>query len=182
MRYLQPFWRGHIFLSPYCKINLMKNQCTIQFPIWCSGQQSGLSPYRPGFKSRTLNHQNNSFSQQVRTILVVTKYNFFFSTVYEKRIPMPQLKKLNTFWTEICVDAQDTDPFMMLLSLLQLMHQTASGYVHILYRQISKTPHPPTRPYYISCTHSFRHFCYFWIGRMSNMNLKVFVSFQQFSS
>ena len=44
------------------------------------------------------------------------------------------------------------------------------------------TPHPPTRPYYISCTHIFRHFCYFWIGRMSNMNLKVFVSFQQFSS
>ena len=64
---------------------------------------------------------------------------FFFSclsTVYERRILMPQLKKLNTFWTEICVDAQDTDPFMMLLSLLQLMHQTASGYIHILHRQI----------------------------------------------
>ena len=57
---------------------------------------------------------------------------------------MPQLKKLNTFWTEICVDAQDTDPFMMLLSLLQLMHQTASGYIHILHRQIFRPFRPPT--------------------------------------
>ena len=38
------------FLSIYCKINLMKIQCIIQ-PHLCSGQQSGLSPGSPGFKS-----------------------------------------------------------------------------------------------------------------------------------
>ena len=49
---------------------------------------------------------------------------------------MPQLKKLNTFWTEICVVVQDTDPFTMLLSRLQLMHQTASRKLYLTLKML----------------------------------------------
>ena len=50
----------------------------------------------------------------------------FFFKAYGKRIQMPLLTRSNIFWTETCAVVQDTDPFMMLLNLLQLMHQKAS--------------------------------------------------------
>ena len=67
------------FLSIYCKIMFVKIQFIIQYPLWCSGQQSGLSPGRLEFKTyHFLNYFLSFFlnliHQSIPDVTLVLKY------------------------------------------------------------------------------------------------------------